>query len=304
MGNARKGSGLGVCDHPAANLSGMKTAEFLHGGHRLVYDEYGSGARPMVLLPGLLLPRTMHRPLAAALADRGNRVVVLDPLGHNDSDRPSDMACYSMPLFAQQVIALLDHLGIDEAVVGGTSLGANITLETVVAAPERVRGAVIEMPVLDNALLGCALAFTPILVGYTVGEPLTRLLARAARLVPRGPFHLLNVGLDWASQDPGPSGAYLQGLFFGRVAPPRSERRRIETAALVLGHTRDPVHPFSDADSLIRELPNARLVEAGSILEMRLTPRRLTDEIAGFLDDCWRPTTAPVERRGRRAAGA
>ena len=38
---------------------------------------------------------------------------------------------------------------------------------------------------------------------------------------------------------------------------------------LVIGHRRDPIHPFSDSDMLVRELPNARLVEASSILELR-----------------------------------
>ena len=52
------------------------------------------------------------------------------------------------------MVALLDHLEIDEAVVDGTSLGANTTLEVAALAPERLRGMVLEMPVLDNALLG------------------------------------------------------------------------------------------------------------------------------------------------------
>ena len=72
-------------------------------------------------------------PAGAALAARGNRVVTLDLLGHGRSDRPRDMTRYSMPLFGEQVIALLDHLEVDEAVVGGTSLGANTTLEAAVA---------------------------------------------------------------------------------------------------------------------------------------------------------------------------
>ena len=37
------------------------------------------------------------------------------------------------------------------------------------------------------------------------------------------------------------------------------------------------------------ELPNARLLRADSFLELRMTPERLTTEIAGFLDECWRP---------------
>jgi pimeloyl-ACP methyl ester carboxylesterase len=272
----------------------VSTGDFLHDGHRLVYSEYGSGARPLVLLPGLLLPRVMHDPLARALAERGNRVITLDLLGHGESDRPADMWRYSMSLLAEGVVGLLDHLEIEEAVVGGTSLGANVTLETCILAPERVRGAVIEMPVLDNALLGCAVVFAPMLVALTVGLPIVRVVSGIVRRVPRTPVHMLNVGLTWI---------VLQGLFFGRVAPPRTERARIETRALVLGHPRDPIHPFSDADMLVRELRHSRLVEAGSMLELRLSPARLTGEIGRFLDECWRPAST-ASTRSRRSASA
>jgi pimeloyl-ACP methyl ester carboxylesterase len=229
-------------------------------------------------------------------------VYVLDFLGHGDSDRPRDMARYTMPLLGDQVIGLMDHLELEEAVIGGTSLGANVALDVMSKEPERLRGAVIEMPVLDNALLGCAIAFTPLLIYLTFGSPLARTVARGAKLLPRGLNNLLDSGLDWISQDPEPSAAVLQGLFFGRTAPPRSERALMETRTLVIGHPRDPVHPFSDADALARELRNARLVDANSILELRVAPERLTNEIARFIDDCWRPTAH--ERRRRKAAPA
>src|SRR3954452_331705 len=170
----------------------VRTHSFRHDGYRLVYDEYGAGPRPLVLLPGLLLSRKMHAPLAQALADRGNHVCVLDFLGHGDSDRPRDMARYSMPLFGDQVVGLLDHLELDEAVVAGTSLGANVSLDVMTKAPERLRGAIVEMPVLDNALLGCALAFTPLLVYLTFGSPIAGVVARGARLIPRGVHNLVD----------------------------------------------------------------------------------------------------------------
>ena len=285
---------------PAAMVS-VRTRHFHHDGRRLVYDEYGSGNRPLVLVHGLLLSRRMHAPLARALAERGNRVICLDLLGHGESDRPKDMWRYSMPVFGEQVVALLDHLGIDEAVVAGTSLGANSALEAACLAPERLRGMVIEMPVLDNALLGCAIAFTPLLLGLTFGSALARPLSRLTRIVPRGLSYLGDIVLDAVSQDPGPSSAVLQGLFFGRIAPPREARSKIETQALVIGHGRDPIHPFSDSDMLVRELPNGRLLEASSLLELRVAPERLTGEIARFVDECWRPIKAPVAR-GRRAS--
>ena len=276
------------------------TKELFFEGQRLVYDEDGSGRRVVVLVHGLLLSRRMHRPLARALAERGNRVLCLDLLGHGDSDRPRDMWRYSMPVFGGQVVALLDELAVREAVVGGTSLGANTALEVAVGHPERLRGALVEMPVLDNALLACALAFTPLLVGLTFGEPVARLMARVARAVPRGLNQLGDLVLDAVAQDPAPSAAVLQGIFFGRSAPPRSERRGIQAPALVIGHSRDPVHPFSDSDMLVRELPNGRLLEAESLLELRVAPERLTAEIASFVDECWRPRSADRRRAGRR----
>ena len=91
-------------------LAGAMTAttrEFRFQGHRLVFDEYGVGDRPVLLLPGLLFSRKMHRPLAEQLAERGHRVLCLDLLGHGDSDRPTEMFEYSMTIFGEQAIVVL-----------------------------------------------------------------------------------------------------------------------------------------------------------------------------------------------------
>ena len=261
---------------------------FTHFGRRLSYSDFGEGDRTVVLIHGLLLNRHMHEPLARALAARGNRVLTLDLLGHGESDRPRDMWHYSMSFFGEQTIALLDHLGVDQAVVMGTSLGANTTLEAAAIAPERLRGMVVEMPVLDGALVACGVAFMPALLGLKYGAPAMKPLQALTRAIPRRTFGFLgDVVLDTVRQDPEPSAAVLEGLFFGRIAPHRFQRRTFETPALVIGHPRDPVHPFSDAGMLADELPNGRLLEAGSILELRLAPERLTNEIADFIDACW-----------------
>jgi pimeloyl-ACP methyl ester carboxylesterase len=244
----------------------------------------------------------MHEPLATALAERGNRVITFDLLGHGDSERPNDMWRYSMPIFAREVVALLDHLDLDEAVVGGTSLGANTTLEVASLAPTRLRGMVVEMPVLDNALMACAIAFTPLLISMTFGEPVTRPFAAAVRRVPRVFGHYPNLFLDVLAREPKTSAAVLQGLFFGRTAPPREERKTFAAPALILGHPRDAIHPFSDAKMLSEELRNGRLIEADSLFELRLRPRRLTNEIAAFLDECWLPRRAGQRRRAASAS--
>ncbi|HTA35490.1 MAG TPA: alpha/beta fold hydrolase, partial [Solirubrobacteraceae bacterium] len=146
----------------------MATFEF--EGQQIAFTEYGGGPaavtergtrgrtarsatagdRPLILVHGLLLSQLMHQRLAEDLAARGNRVITVDLLGHGESDRPRDMWRYSMANYGREIIALLDHLEIDEAVVMGTSLGANAALEVASQSPERLRGLVLEMPVLDN----------------------------------------------------------------------------------------------------------------------------------------------------------
>ena len=282
----------------------QKMAIFHYAEHRLAYTVHGRGPLTTVLLPGLLLSQKMQTPLARALADRGHRVITLDPLGHGASDRPRESWRYSMSAFARQTLALLDHLDLPSAVVGGTSLGANITLELAFQAPERVAGMVIEMPVLDNAIPACGAAFTPLLFALKFGERPLRALARGARAVPRGALPLIaERGLDWISQDPAPSAAVLSGTLYGRVAPDHGERCTLQAPALIIGHPRDPVHPFSDAGMLAAELPHGRLIDAHSVLELRVRPRRLTAEIGAFVDECWAAAT-PRRTARRRRAGA
>jgi pimeloyl-ACP methyl ester carboxylesterase len=257
-------------------------------GHRLEYTEYGAGDRVVVLLHGQLMPRRMHEPLARVLAAEGHHVYTLDLLGHGRSDRPSDPTHYSMTAFGQQVIALLDHLGVERAVVGGTSLGANTTLEVAARAPERLRGMLIEMPVLDNAVEAGIIAFAPLLFVARAVPIAVTAVRRVADSVPRSlvPFWS-GIALDTLSQEPESMAAAIHGIFYGRVAPPHHERIGITVPALVVGHPRDPVHPAADAAMLAEELVSCRFVEAESILEWRRRPDRLNGEALDFVRSCW-----------------
>jgi pimeloyl-ACP methyl ester carboxylesterase len=291
--------GIHTCPVPSPTRRGTVRVE---GGH-IAYSDWGHPHAPaFVLLHGLLLSQRMHERNAALLAEQGVRVITVDLLGHGSSSRPGDMTLYSMRQFAEQVVAVLDHLDLDDAAVGGTSLGANVTLEVAVRHPERVRAMVVEMPVLDNALPAAAWTFVPLMTLCTVGEPVARLVTRAARAVPSWamPFWL-DVGLDVLRLEPGPSGALLQGLLYGQAAPHRDERRALRQPALVIGHRRDPLHPFSDSDALVREVRGARLVEASSIFELRARPQRLLGIIAEFLDGTAASRHSRTRRPARRA---
>jgi pimeloyl-ACP methyl ester carboxylesterase len=260
---------------------------FVHGGHRLVYEEYGEGDRLVVYLHALLLDAGLNRAMARALAARGYRVVLLDLLGHGRSDRPTHASAYRMDLYVDQVLALLDRLGADDAALGGISLGCNVSLLTATRAPERVRGLVLEMPVLERAAPAVALTFVPLLLLLHYADRPAHVLGALFRRLPRSGFGPLDSILDAASHDPAALAAVLHGVLLGPVAPTAEERRALAVPTLVLAHRADLIHPFSDADALVDLLPHGRLVPARSMLELRVRPRRLTAEIVAFLDDLW-----------------
>jgi pimeloyl-ACP methyl ester carboxylesterase len=276
---------------------------FRFAGNRIVYAIYGEAERTLVLVHGLLMNRRMYDHLAPELASRGFRVVTVDMLGHGASDQPVDMRAYSMGAFADQLAALCDHLDLDRPVVGGTSLGANVSLEMATRHPGKARGLFIEMPVLENALVAAGLIFLPILVALRFGRPLVSAVAALTNRIPRS-HYLADILLDWTRRDPRASESVLEGFLFGRTAPSREERERIDIPALVIGHRADPLHPFSDSDMLVEELPSARLVNAESIFEWRLKPGRLDDELASFLGEVYFSETAVEDDRQARSASA
>jgi pimeloyl-ACP methyl ester carboxylesterase len=267
-----------------------QTSSFTYRGDRLVYDSYGQGDRLLVYLHGLLIDSEINRGIAEALAARGNRVVLLDLLGHGRSDKPHHASAYRMDTYASQVFALLDELGANDAVLGGMSLGANVSLFAAVQQPDRIQGLVLEMPVLERAVPSAAALFVPLLLLVHYAQPLLRVTSAVLRRVPPTRFGSLNSILHAASLPPDSMAALLHGILVGPVSPTQEQRSQITVPTLVLAHVNDLIHPFTDAVNLATQLPNATLVRARSPLELRLRPKRLTDAIAYFLDHVWRTT--------------
>ncbi len=108
-------------------------------GINLYYEEHGQG-RPMILLHGGLGSGEMFGPILPTLAD-GHRVITVDLQGHGrtaDIDRPIDER-----LMADDVAALIDHLGLEQPDVVGYSLGGGVAFHVAVKYPEKVRRLVI-----------------------------------------------------------------------------------------------------------------------------------------------------------------
>jgi pimeloyl-ACP methyl ester carboxylesterase len=104
-------------------------------GIDLYYERHGSG-RPLVLLHGGLGSGEMFGPVLPSLADH-HQVVAVDLQGHGrtaDIDRPLDLR-----LMADDVAALIDHLGLDGADVVGYSLGGGVAWQVAIRHPEKVR---------------------------------------------------------------------------------------------------------------------------------------------------------------------
>ncbi|MBI2160496.1 MAG: alpha/beta fold hydrolase [Candidatus Rokubacteria bacterium] len=108
---------------------------------RIYYEEHGEGT-PLVLAYGIGGNAKMWDVNVPGLASR-HRLILWEPRGHARSDAPSDPAKYSFHRWVLDLKAVLDHLGIRRAHVGGLSLGAGIATRFALRFPGRVRSLVV-----------------------------------------------------------------------------------------------------------------------------------------------------------------
>jgi 3-oxoadipate enol-lactonase len=109
-------------------------------GIRVPYDDTGGPGLPLVLAHGFLMDRTMFEPQVEALRSHV-RVITWDQRGHGEADDAAEP--YTYWDLAEDLLGLLDHLGLERAVVGGMSQGGFISLRFALRHPERVAGLVL-----------------------------------------------------------------------------------------------------------------------------------------------------------------
>src|ERR1039458_5398836 len=117
----------------------------------------------------------------------------------------------------------VDELGANDAVVAGMSLGANVSLFAAAQQPDRVRGLVVEMPVLERAVPSAALLFVPLLLLVHYAQPLLRVTSAALRQVPPTRFGSVNSFVHAASLPPDSMAALLHGILVGPVSPTQEQ---------------------------------------------------------------------------------
>lgn len=118
---------------------------FTHDGMEIAFLDEGEG-EPIVLVHGFASTKEVNWVFpgwVTTLTRAGRRVIALDNRGHGESTKLYVPAAYHSSLMAEDVRALLDHLGLGHADVMGYSMGARITAFLALAHPERVRSEVL-----------------------------------------------------------------------------------------------------------------------------------------------------------------
>jgi pimeloyl-ACP methyl ester carboxylesterase len=151
-------------------------------GVKIHYQVWGKGD-PVVLVHGFTI--SIDGWVRLGIVDKLDddfKVIALDLRGHGKSDKPHDPAAYGDEM-AEDVVRLLDHLGIEKAHVVGYSLGAVITLKLVTMHPERFLSATIggagwRPPGQDSGVSGLAESLesgngiAPLMIALTpAGQP-------------------------------------------------------------------------------------------------------------------------------------
>ena len=250
-----------------------------------LHTEAGPDAAWVVLVHGLGYARWGWEPVTASLAER-YRLVLLDNRGIGESDAPAGP--YSTAELAGDVVAVLDEVGIDRAVLVATSLGGMIAQELAIRHAGR----------LDALVLVCTTPGGDL--AYPFPEQTQRLLAelpgldpregleRAVRnaLSPDAPDELVDrLMAHRLASPPDPVGWQAQAAAAG-AHDAGGRLHLITVPTLVVHGTEDVVVDPRNADVLAEHLPDAEvvLIEGAGHLLFWEEPAEFLRHTGDFLD--------------------
>lgn len=250
------------------------------GGRNLSYSMTGEGP-VVILLHAFPLDGRMWNAVAAGLAGKC-RVIAPDLPGFGESDLgPSDRSIADM---ADDIAALMDHLGIAQATVGGLSMGGYVSLAFAARHAQRLRGLILAdtRAAADSDTARAARADALTLVQTRGVEPyverqVAALLSASASDQVRAQVRALG------RQRPEGVCAGIRAL---RDRPDRrAELAGIRCPTLVLVGSEDKISPPSEMAEIARAIPGARLTEiagAGHLSNLE-KPEEFVAAIAKFI---------------------
>ena len=251
-------------------------------GQKIAYEDSGGSGPVVVLAHGFLMDRSMFAPQVAAMRDR-YRVVTWDARGFGET--VFDGTPFTYWDLAHDCLGLLDHLGVDRAVVGGMSQGGFVALRMALLAPQRV----VALVLLDSQAGTEDPAMVPVLQermdAWIADGPSAELAEVAAELV-LGDANLKRTWIPrWMAREPRtliePSHALLtRDDITGQLG-------QIDVPALVVHGTADAAISMERAQALADGLPACRGVVAipdGTHTANLTHPGAVNDALITFLD--------------------
>lgn len=210
--------------------------EFAHGGATLVYEDFGVGDRPIVLLHGIGMGRSVYVDLIERLS---GRIIGLDLPGFGEAPEP--VRTLTMERHADLVAALLRERGVTDAVVLGHSMGSQIAAEVAVRHPEVVSALILAGPTVNSAARS---------IRAQAGYLLTDLVGENPRVLWRGAREYLRGGPN-----------LIRKMRATIVHEPEKAYARIDKPVLVLRGQRDPLAPMTWCREIVDAIPGARFEE-------------------------------------------
>jgi pimeloyl-ACP methyl ester carboxylesterase len=237
---------------------------FLRDGIQFRYEDDGEGL-PFVFQHGLggdaSQPLGLYRPAA------GVRLIAFDVRGHGETRPLGAIDKLTIANLADDLVALVDHLGLNKIVLGGISLGAAIAVNVALRYPERVRGLVlvrpawIDKPLEHNVALYTSIARAIREQGPVEGLKAFRKSSAFATLESESPDCARSVVLQFDQPRAQECVARLERLIVDTPCSDRSAYAKLNVPALVLGNRLDPIHPWTLAQELSELIPGAILRE-------------------------------------------
>jgi pimeloyl-ACP methyl ester carboxylesterase len=227
-------------------------------GLKLMVETFGDGPW-LIFAHGLTGSRHITRRQFKPLADR-YRIVIYDQRGHCDSTPVTDPALYELERMAGDMAAVMDALGIENAIVGGESMGAATTLRFAMRWPQRVRALLLTAPAFSESPNPAADQISN--MGYEIREyGMAGYLQRSAeRLRQQGasPEVIATIAKMQSIHIPTSLAAACETCIRW-VMPDLPQASSLDVPACLIAWQGDALHPFALAQRLAATLPNAQL---------------------------------------------